>query len=333
MQQAVSGKPRIAAIDIARGAALLAMAVYHFGWDLEFFGYMEPGTTVSGGWRLFARSIATSFLFLVGVSLFLAHARQIRWRGFGKRLAMVAGAAAAISAATWFAFPEGFIFFGILHHIALASLAGLVFLRLPAWLVLVAAAGAVAAPHFLRSAFFDHPALWWAGLSSANPHSNDYVPLLPWFGAVLAGIAAARIARDSGMLEWLAGLNPGRWKMPFTFAGRHSLAFYLLHQPLLIGCVWLLAQFWPAAAADPEIQFTGACIQQCGQSRDEPFCAAYCACFTDVLVAEGRLETVMSSSARGLETETRLSQIAAECTIQAETGTPAGERDGADERP
>ncbi|TIU92214.1 MAG: DUF1624 domain-containing protein, partial [Mesorhizobium sp.] len=29
---------RIIAIDVARGVALLAMASYHFTWDLEFFG-------------------------------------------------------------------------------------------------------------------------------------------------------------------------------------------------------------------------------------------------------------------------------------------------------
>ncbi|MEQ9573770.1 MAG: heparan-alpha-glucosaminide N-acetyltransferase domain-containing protein, partial [Nitratireductor sp.] len=48
---------RIALIDVLRGAALVAMAIYHFAWDLEFFGYAEPGLTAVGGWKLFARSI------------------------------------------------------------------------------------------------------------------------------------------------------------------------------------------------------------------------------------------------------------------------------------
>ena len=89
---------RIDLLDVLRGVALLAMATYHFTWDLEFFGYLDRGLTGQGGWKLFARCIASSFLFLAGVSLVLAHARGIRWRPFGKRFAQVAAGAAAITA-------------------------------------------------------------------------------------------------------------------------------------------------------------------------------------------------------------------------------------------
>src|SRR5690606_31391412 len=140
----------------------------------------------------------------------------------------VAAAAAAISLATWLAVPGGFIFFGILHQIALASLLGLAFLRLSAWATLTAAVLVAAAPHVLRSAVFDHPALWWVGLSSANPRSNDYVPLFPWFSAVLTGIAAARIAEAAGLLARLGGVSLSNWSRPLHWAGRHSLAVYLV---------------------------------------------------------------------------------------------------------
>jgi len=85
---------RIELIDLARGAALAAMAVYHFTWDMEFFSYVQAGTTAVGGWKIFARCIASSFLFLVGVSLFLAHRDGVRWPGFWRRLAMVGAAKA-----------------------------------------------------------------------------------------------------------------------------------------------------------------------------------------------------------------------------------------------
>lgn len=158
--------PRIPLIDQARGVALIAMAIYHFTWDLGFFGYIELETAATGGWRIFARVIAGSFLFLVGFSLVLGHQQGFRPRPFFIRLGKIAAAAAAITVATWFAFPQTFIFFGILHAIAAASLIGL--LRAPAGRrhALLAAAAAVAAPLYLRAPFFDHPALWWVGLPS-----------------------------------------------------------------------------------------------------------------------------------------------------------------------
>ena len=90
-------------------------------------------------------------------------------------------------------FRDTYIFFGILHHIAVASVLGLAFLRVPVALVLGAALFCFAAPPLLAGPAFDNPALIWLGLQSAFPRTNDFVPLFPWFGVVLAGIAAARL--------------------------------------------------------------------------------------------------------------------------------------------
>ncbi len=310
---------RIAAIDAARGAALLAMVSYHFTWDLEFFRYLPAGLTEFGGWKLYARCIASSFLFLVGVSLVLAHARGIRWRGFWKRLAMVVAAALAITAATYAATPGAFIFFGILHQIALASLLGLAFLRLPAWATLLAAALFVLAPHYLRSPVFDHPTLWWVGLSTVMPRSNDYVPLFPWFGAVLAGMAAAKFAASAGLLERLADRPLAAAARPLALAGRHSLAFYLVHQPVLIACVWAFAQIWPAQGSSPETGFLNACQASCLETRDAAFCTRYCACMLDELSADDSLDKL----AEGDQTaafRSHVGDLAAQCTISTDDG-------------
>lgn len=325
MQRPAKNKSRLEAIDFARGLALLAMAIYHFAWDLEFFGYAPPGMTAEGGWRLFARSIASSFLFLVGVSLFLAHARGFRRGPFLKRLAMVAGAAAAISLVTWLAVPGGFIFFGILHQIALASVLGLAFLRAPAWVAIVVAIAVAAAPHFLRSTFFDHPALWWVGLSSVNPHSNDYVPLFPWFAAILLGLAAAKIAAAAGLFQRLGQLSLHEWTRPLQFAGRHSLAVYLIHQPVLIACVWLFSVVAPPAQTAPDVAFTRACTAQCEETRGQEFCALYCVCVLEGLEAENRLEEIHSQSATE-ETAQRLQEIVQECSFQTEFAVPGEEQ-------
>lgn len=316
---------RIEAIDLARGVALVAMAIYHFTWDLEFFGYADPGLTATGGWRIFARCIAGSFLFLVGVSLMLAHGERFRAKGYLRRLALVAGAAAAISIATWIAVPDGFIFFGILHQIALASVLGLAFLRVPAVLTLLVAAAVVAAPFFLRSEFFDHPAWWWLGLSSTNPRSNDYVPLFPWFGAVLAGLAAAKLAGSAGLLDRLARMQPGRWSAPLQFAGQHSLTVYLIHQPLLIGCVWVVAQIFPPPQIPRETQFLRACERQCATDRDAAFCVRYCECMIESLQRDGLVDRVFAGGADP-DLQAQLDGMALQCTFETEdAAAPQGE--------
>jgi uncharacterized membrane protein len=308
--------PRIAAIDVARGVALVAMATYHFSWDLEFFGYLDPGTTAHGALRIYARCIASSFLFLVGVSLYLAHGNGVRWRSFLIRFAMVAGAALSISVVTWIAVPAGFIFFGILHQIALASLLGLAFLRLPAVLTLIAAAIVIAAPWFARSEFFDHPWLWWGGLSSVDPRSNDYVPVFPWFGAVLIGIAVARLALSAGLTARLAKL-----RLPYTgalqLAGRHSLAFYLIHQPILVSLVWVFAWFFPAPQETSEVKFRNACEAECLKVRDEEFCARYCVCVLDEVERRGITDKVFADE-QTAAFRAQIKSIASQCTEQTD---------------
>lgn len=308
---------RIEAIDVARGVALVAMAIYHFTWDLEFFGYVPPAMTAVGGWKMFARCIASSFLFLVGFSLFLGHAKGIRWRGFWRRLAMVAGAALAISVATYFAVPSGFIFFGILHQIALASVLGLAFLRLPAILTLVIAAAVIAAPHFLTSPFFDDPWWWWTGLSEARPRSNDYVPVFPWFGAVLIGMAAAKIAVATGLLAKLGALGTPRWTKPLAFGGRHSLAVYLIHQPVLIACIWLFSQVFPPAELPREVLFQQSCEATCAEQRDTAFCTLYCGCVLTTLERDGAIEDFYAGR-QSEELNAKAQSAAQQCTIETD---------------
>lgn len=233
---------RLVAIDLARTLALIGMAVFHFTFDLEMFGLVPPGTTTTGGWALFARLIAGSFLFLAGLSLVLAHGEGIRWPAFRRRFAKVAGAAVLVTAGTYAAFPQAFVFFGILHCIAVASLLGLLVLRLP-WVVLLLLAGGVLWMD-QALAFEALSSRWWAwiGLEVVKPPSVDFVPLVPWFAAFLAGMAAARLATRFGLWARLARWQPGAVWQRLAWPGRHSLVIYLVHQPVLIGL--LNGYFW-----------------------------------------------------------------------------------------
>jgi uncharacterized membrane protein len=69
-----------------------------------------------------------------------------------------------------------------------------------------------------------------------KPVTEDYVPLFPWTGVVLLGIAA-------GHLLWRHAFAPLAWlaraPAPLRWLGRHSLVVYMVHQPLLLGALWL----------------------------------------------------------------------------------------------
>jgi uncharacterized membrane protein len=289
------GAPRIGAVDVARGSALVAMAVYHFAWDLSFLQLIATPVGTDPAWTWFARSIAGSFLFLVGMSLVLGHGGGVRWRPFLKRLAMVAAAAAAITIATYFAFPQTYIFFGILHCIAVSSVLALPFLRLPWWMTATVAGAVLAAPHFFLSGVFNAPALLWVGLGTRVPLTNDYVPIFPWFGMVLLGIAATRLAmpvlREGRIALWRAG---GPVARALSWAGRHSLIIYLIHQPLLLATLYPVARIVgpsPAAEAAP---FMRECEQTCASAGRAPaMCRRTCSCTVEELKANGLWKRVV----------------------------------------
>lgn len=229
---------RIPALDLARTVALACMVVFHLTFDLMLFGHLPAGTVFQGGWPLFARGIASSFLLLAGLSLWLAHGDGIRWRPFARRVAVLCLAALLVTVATYFSMGAQYIRWGILHMIAAGSLIGLLFLRAPVVVTLAVAAGVFAAPHLLRAALFDHPALIWVGLSTAVPPMMDYEPVLPWLCPVLVGIALGKLLARAGGWHVLAHWQPDGALRVLAWPGRHSLAIYLIHQPVLFGAVW-----------------------------------------------------------------------------------------------
>ncbi len=307
-----SAHPRIGALDAARGIALIAMATYHFSWDLEFFGYLDPGTSTHGPLKIYARCIASSFLFLAGFSLVLAHYPHLRLQSFLKRLGVIVAAALAITAATAIATPDGLIFFGILHSIAAASLLGLLFLRAPPLVTMAAAAVVIALPNHYRSELFDVPWLLFLGLSEHLPRSNDYVPLFPWSGALLLGIAAARIARARGWLETFARLPEGpRW---LRWAGRHSLIVYLVHQPVLISIVYLMSIIVPPAEPDPIQSYLASCQTACqAEGSEAGLCTRFCSCTLDRLQEQSLLAPLQSGAILPDQDE-RILKLARECS-------------------
>ena len=280
MTETTAPRQRFAIVDIARGVAIIAMMAYHLCWDLSYFRFIAADVGYDPQWVMIARTILAVFMFLVGIGLVLGHGNGIRWRSFWRRWIFVVLGALAITVATYFAFADSFVYFGVLHAIALFSLLGLAFVRTPLWLPIVLAVAVIALPFFYSDPLFNEKALSWIGLWQEPPPTNDLVMVFPWFGVVLLGIIATRRVLASGWLARLATIAPkGRLPRLLAFLGRWSLLIYLVHQPLLLGLIYPAASVMQPQVAMRDNDFLRTCQSTCEAGGTSPaMCVTYCQC-------------------------------------------------------
>jgi uncharacterized membrane protein len=265
---------RLDAVDVARGLALVAMAGYHFTWDLAYFGVVEPSTPFTPPMRLASHLIGGAFLALAGLSLALAHGRGFRVRNFLKRLALIGGAAALVTGVTYWQTPETAIWFGILHCLFAASLIAAPLLAAPAWVSVALGAALIALPWAVTSPAFNSAWLVWLGLGTQDPATLDWRPLMPWAGVTLIGLGLARLAPP--IPAWSAKTAPSS---ALAFAGRHSLAIYLIHQPVLVGGLWAVLQLSGYSERLSVEAYARACRPACVEAGGEiDACERACAC-------------------------------------------------------
>ncbi|MDC1174895.1 heparan-alpha-glucosaminide N-acetyltransferase [Bacteriovoracaceae bacterium] len=222
-----SNVKRFHVIDFLRGFAVLLMIIFHFSYDLDFFGYIEVDFIKDTFWWVFPRVIVFFFLLTVGASSALVHKEKIRWDKFSPRFLKLVLFALIISISTYFIFPNNWIYFGTLHCIASVSLCLLPFVKKPKL-------------SFLLFLIFLIPPVFfgfkWPFWNMAHA-SMDYIPLLPWVGIGLLGISYKHFLLEKSEQLYLSVNLPG--KSFVTYLGIHSLIIYLIHQPILFGTVKL----------------------------------------------------------------------------------------------
>lgn len=247
---------RFDAVDALRGVAMLWMTVYHLSFDLNQFGYIQQNFYHDPVWTAQRTLIVSLFLACAGMGQALAVAAGQSWARFWRRWAQVAACALLVTVGSWLMYPQSFIYFGVLHGMAVMLLVARLTVGWGRWLW-AAGAGLIAiyfiAPSALSTVatgrfidIFNSPVLNWLGLITVKPVTEDYVPLLPWMGVMWWGVAAG---------SWLgAGLRAGRFTgrlqtlfQPVARLGRWSLSYYMLHQPVMIGVLMLVGWLVPRA--------------------------------------------------------------------------------------
>src|SRR5258708_14729065 len=106
---------RLPVVDLARGLAIVQMVVYHFIYDLSYFGWLRIEMTQQPGWIAWRSAIVSQFLLVVGIGIGLADAAGRPGTRFWRRWMQIAGAAALVSIASPCLFGPRLIWFCILH--------------------------------------------------------------------------------------------------------------------------------------------------------------------------------------------------------------------------
>jgi uncharacterized membrane protein len=233
---------------------MLWMTAFHFAFDLNHFGWIHQDMLRDPVWTVQRTCILSLFLWCAGWGQALAVAAGQTWGQFARRWLQIAGCAALVSVGSAQMFPQTWIYFGVLHGMAVM----LLICRLTAhwgrglwW-----AGGAVVLLGLLAQDLhtawqplqvLNHAPWNVLGLISQKPITEDYVPLLPWLGVMWWGMAAGQwmLARQNtnayAQVPEVARSAQHSVVRVLAPLGRWSLSWYMLHQPLLMGLLMLLA--------------------------------------------------------------------------------------------
>jgi uncharacterized membrane protein len=249
-----AGSSRYWEIDVLRAVAIINMVIYHLSYDLRFLGYTQTNVTV-GAWRAYQQMIATSFISLAGIVLAVSYARASRraggWDLYKTYLARglkLIGWGMVITLVTGIYMEQLVVVIGILHLIGAATILSIPFLalrpadtRLHSALYLGLGVALIGLGSYLNGVPVTYPWLLVFGLRPPTLFQFDYFPLLPWFGVSLLGVLAGQVLYPGGVRRFeLPAWGERAGVKQLGWLGRHSLAIYLIHQPILFGIFFLI---------------------------------------------------------------------------------------------
>ncbi len=227
-------------LDLLRGIAMIYVMLYHLMFDLRFIYGADTPSLLTPGEDIFEAAHIFFLWILFAVSgICVGFSRDPLKRG---ALLYIAGF--GITIATQIFMPSELIIFGVLSCfgacMVITSLCRPLLDRLPAaaaavWFVMWVLF--MHFPHSINLVFTSLPlnipplaALYPIGITGADFYSADYFPLIPYIFMYLTGYTL------SGAVKKLPEKFYEKHDIlsPLCFIGRHSLIFYIVHQPVML---------------------------------------------------------------------------------------------------
>ena len=98
------------------------MTCFHFAFDLNHFGFIHQDFYRDPLWTVQRTCILSLFLLCAGCGQAIAVHSGQTWGRFWRRWSQVAACAIAVSAGSALMFPNSWIYFGVLHGMAVMAL-------------------------------------------------------------------------------------------------------------------------------------------------------------------------------------------------------------------
>lgn len=242
---------RIRTLDELRGLAVVAMVLYHLLYSMTFIFNIESCYPLMMAVIPYEPIIPITFITISGIVCSFS-------RNNLKRGLIVFGVAIGITIVTTIFIPSQAILFGILHLLGIAlifyGVLKKVFEKIPVvvgitvFLILfilcynipIGYIGILPYPHIrMPQELYSFYPLSFIGFPTSNFVSNDYFPIIPHIFLFFTGTFVGRVLKEKETPEFMyKKLCP-----PLDFIGKHALIIYVVHQPVIIGVLYILNLF------------------------------------------------------------------------------------------
>lgn len=244
-------KRRICLLDELRGLAVIAMVLYHILYSMTFLFHIECAYPIMLAVYPYEPFIAITFITICGICCTFSHNNL-------KRGLLVFAISAVITLVTAIFTPSQTIWFGVLHFLGIAILiyalaektdifnkipanAGLfvslilyiICYNIPKGYIGFITLFKIELPQELYSFYW----LSFLGFPSDDFSSGDYFPIIPNMFLFFFGVFSGKIIDNKKLPEFMYK----KFCPPLDFIGKHALIIYVVHQPLIIGVLFVIS--------------------------------------------------------------------------------------------